>query len=77
MGRLIRAMNASAGSPAQPSIKPNSTTPSTVKSQAMPFKLMADSPQNMATIDSEGLRLNGIACDLTVDGVVLFGLVPG
>ena len=40
-------------------------------------KLMADSPQNMATIDSEGLRLNGIACDLTVDGVVLFGLVPG
>ena len=40
-------------------------------------KLMADSPQNMATIDGEGLRLNGIACDLMVDGVVVFGLLPG
>ena len=40
-------------------------------------KLMADSPQNMATIDGEGLRLTGIAADLVADGTVVFGLLPG
>ncbi len=45
--------------------------------RAAAVKLMADDPHDMATIDSEGLRLNGIACDLTVDGAVVFGLVLG
>ena len=40
-------------------------------------KLMADTPQNMATIDGEGLRLTGITCDLGADGAVFFGLLPG
>ena len=40
-------------------------------------KLMADDYHNLATIDAEGLRVTGIACDLVADGMVVFGYVPG